>query len=1008
MKFSYLFPNTGFNAFQEVFPQSTAQHFVLFAKISFSGKLINQSKQLRFNKPVASKWTVDDIKRELSQLNNGYIDEFFYISKNRTLLADFNRFFKHYRKIFLSESAVSRDYQIPASKLWGSRSDQQPIVDKRSLSIDQKSVGLDFPISEEVKYVLENAFKQTNLILPNINVYQNYLDTSEFLKSLAPYSRSFSTLSLLNAKELQIRWVISAFNYMTKSLNDRVGELKEDHELREIMENSFLFHRQGYLKRIPYLTLVKSKPQDFGVNQILFDPVRYITYDILVEREFAEEFINGEVSLMPLFQEIKGQDQFFKEMVTRFPNLLAHQNLPVFYMVKCIETKNAAEVKRLLDLDIGFRFLMKEKVIDAYNKSSDENVIELFTKKYKEYQETYRIKFLIQASDDNDPYLFRRLMNCTIGLGFDDSRLKENLAKIPDFMNKIIGVLIPKTSSKRKQCEEDEKIILANKSNRISIFNSSFGLPVLSRLSRSARKKIKVKKEIDKSSTARLTYNTPKSILHPITPGEWKTHIKKIRTISKGKISDAKTNCTQLSSALANGIILGEFFQAPRPSKQNSFIFNCKVERKSVKDGEGNKQEYLTAINSFTSFSAEKKGLHGDIEIPSTSFIEESTEGFTEKTILHADIDKQGFSPKIVLKIALMDELKKMAKMGGGWSLVNLGFYRITPLSKDSDYEKAENDCIASWSHHICAYVVTPEFNHYYGNHLQQQQLITFLEPQNFTKNQDEPFISHSIDEICTMVAEGMKIGPDDDIFDQSISLLVLNSHNSMLSKEKLPTVKTEDALKAELMLAVLKWSKSQVKSSSSSSSFSSTSSFFSSSVSLAHYAGIYGFTCHDIKKDGNCFYHSVSHQLAAMGLMISSERLSELVVDHIIQNQTLYTDSLNGSMDFFINKFNIPGEWADAIQIIALSRVLNVDVIVIRSDGLALNGNLRPPKDMSNGKIYLGYDVDVCYQSLISHDLSRHENLSVPVDNQFSNKVTFETLKSRFDLQSLFLFNKN
>ncbi len=136
----------------------------------------------------------------------------------------------------------------------------------------------------------------------------------------------------------------------------------------------------------------------------------------------------------------------------------------------------------------------------------------------------------------------------------------------------------------------------------------------------------------------------------------------------------------------------------------------------------------------------------------------------------------------------------------------------------------------------------------------------------------------------------------------------------------------------------------------------------------LAAKAKIFGFTYNDedSKRDGNCFLHAVAHQLQTHGTHYAAythRELRALAAEHILKNWDVYKDSAEGEIDAFIANLIQKNKWADHQMILALSRALNVTLVIIRSDE-ADPEIFRRPNPVAI--LYLGYEVGQHYQSLI------------------------------------------
>ena len=151
------------------------------------------------------------------------------------------------------------------------------------------------------------------------------------------------------------------------------------------------------------------------------------------------------------------------------------------------------------------------------------------------------------------------------------------------------------------------------------------------------------------------------------------------------------------------------------------------------------------------------------------------------------------------------------------------------------------------------------------------------------------------------------------------------------------------------------------------------------------------------MEKDGNCFYHTVSHQLRQqLGMDIPYDQLRAIATGHVLDNLARYSGSVDQSMHTFIDKMSQDAQWADEIHLRALSRALNLTLVIVRSDKTV--NVLR--REKSNAILYLGYEVGVHYQSLtvqtpaLCEKLKKEHVDSAEVDVGFSGGLTLEALK--------------
>ncbi len=165
----------------------------------------------------------------------------------------------------------------------------------------------------------------------------------------------------------------------------------------------------------------------------------------------------------------------------------------------------------------------------------------------------------------------------------------------------------------------------------------------------------------------------------------------------------------------------------------------------------------------------------------------------------------------------------------------------------------------------------------------------------------------------------------------------------------------------------------------------------------LAAYAAAWGYTCQNIEKDGNCFYHTISHQLQQqLGMDIPYDQLRAIATGHVLDNLALYSGSVDQSMHTFIDKMSQDAQWADEIHLRALSRALNLTLVIVRSDQTV--NVLR--REKSNAILHLGYEVGVHYQSLTVENpalcakLQKERVDNTEMDTGFNGGLSLEVLK--------------
>lgn len=128
---------------------------------------------------------------------------------------------------------------------------------------------------------------------------------------------------------------------------------------------------------------------------------------------------------------------------------------------------------------------------------------------------------------------------------------------------------------------------------------------------------------------------------------------------------------------------------------------------------------------------------------------------------------------------------------------------------------------------------------------------------------------------------------------------------------------------------------------------------------------GSQGLKVHEIARDGNCFYRAVAHQLNSIRGCdtFTHEGLREMAVNHVITNIDFYKQFITGDVSSFILNSSEHGKWAEDIMPQALARALNINLIVINSNG-------SNPVVIKRGNeldhVTLGYEVGAHYGSVV------------------------------------------
>lgn len=150
-----------------------------------------------------------------------------------------------------------------------------------------------------------------------------------------------------------------------------------------------------------------------------------------------------------------------------------------------------------------------------------------------------------------------------------------------------------------------------------------------------------------------------------------------------------------------------------------------------------------------------------------------------------------------------------------------------------------------------------------------------------------------------------------------------------------------------------------------------------------------YGYECKNVKPDGNCFYLAVTDQLnLILKLNLSPEEIIQLSVklrNHACEYIKKNRSSIDKASikDDELEKQNQNGIWVDGMPIIALCYALNVSLVLV------CNYTQNPIINRINNSIctlYLGYQKDLHYQSLIPLDRIDNKEKQALLEAQLQN----------------------
>ena len=132
-------------------------------------------------------------------------------------------------------------------------------------------------------------------------------------------------------------------------------------------------------------------------------------------------------------------------------------------------------------------------------------------------------------------------------------------------------------------------------------------------------------------------------------------------------------------------------------------------------------------------------------------------------------------------------------------------------------------------------------------------------------------------------------------------------------------------------------------------------------SDALSKAARTWGYECNDMPRDGDCFFQAV---IAQADFGVDHEDLRGIAAGHLLDHLDAYKDFIiDEAPEDYVEKMATPGTWADQHIMLALSRELNLTLVIIHNNDHEPEIFKRP---QAVGTIYLGYEVgNGHYQSL-------------------------------------------
>ncbi len=143
----------------------------------------------------------------------------------------------------------------------------------------------------------------------------------------------------------------------------------------------------------------------------------------------------------------------------------------------------------------------------------------------------------------------------------------------------------------------------------------------------------------------------------------------------------------------------------------------------------------------------------------------------------------------------------------------------------------------------------------------------------------------------------------------------------------------------------------------------------------------------HSVIRGEDSFYYSIIHQLKHLHIETNKasniDKLKHLIINHIIDNPSLYNNAAV-NIEKFANDYFKPSKWNDDLFIKAVSRILEVNIILIKSD----NSYKYYKRVGATETLYIAHEIDGDYSSLVKNDLT------IDYDTMFQTNVEIDTIQ--------------
>jgi hypothetical protein len=137
----------------------------------------------------------------------------------------------------------------------------------------------------------------------------------------------------------------------------------------------------------------------------------------------------------------------------------------------------------------------------------------------------------------------------------------------------------------------------------------------------------------------------------------------------------------------------------------------------------------------------------------------------------------------------------------------------------------------------------------------------------------------------------------------------------------------------------------------------------------LIQYAAGHNRLVEEVPNDGNCLYEAITKQLSHRGIQTTAYSTRCHMINEVMENQELYEIGIQAyyqNVAEWFGKNSKMGDWGDETSVTALQKALNLNIVVISSNGPAYDRQYPAVFNTNLATIWLGHRVEQHYVSLV------------------------------------------